>query len=210
MRLSEGYRGVCWARGGVRAACALVIGLGVAPTAVLAGPGLAPRPPVAPAARAAANARASLTVANAPSPSETLLLRRRSDYVSEAEMIETEIELVRAETEALQSFNAAEEAALMARVRRLREVEDSELAPQRAEARALEARLAEDRKRIAERLRVTEAELRTTRALRDQAVDDALGAERERWEAEEERLERERDRLRELLERVSQLAALVR
>ena len=161
------------------------------------------------AASMLAGARAASTAATLPSPSETLYLRRRSDYASDAEMIEREIAIVVAETETLRAFNRELEKDVAASANKARRSSEERLAAKRRKLEALRRQLEADRKRVLERLEKTEGELRTTRHLRGQAAEKQLQSEREQWRRREEELQKERDRLRGLLERVSELAANV-
>lgn len=156
-----------------------------------------------------AGARAASTAANLPSPSETLYLRRRSDYASEAEMIEREIAIVVAETQTLRAFNRDLEKDVAASANKARRSNEERLAAKKRRLAALRRKLETDRKRVLERLNATEGELRTTRHLRGQAAEKKLKRERELWRQREQELQQERDRLRGLLERVSELAANV-
>ena len=161
------------------------------------------------AASALAGARAASTVANVPSPSETLYLRRRSDYASEAEMIAREIAIIEAETQSLRAFNRALEKDVSSSSRRARSLAEERLAAKRRVLAMLRRQLAEDRRRVSERLKGADGELGTTRHLRGQAKDKNLRDDREIWRDRERDLQKERDRLRGLLERVSELAANV-
>lgn len=154
-----------------------------------------------------AGARAASTAANVPSPSETIYLRRRADYVSEAAMIKAEIALVKAETATLRKFNGEVEKDVSEAALEAEEVAEERLVAKRREVAALRRSLSAERERLSERLDGADGELRTTRHLREQAVDEKLRSDREIWRKREQELERERDRLRGLLERVSQLAA---
>lgn len=156
-----------------------------------------------------AGARAASTAANVPSPSETLYLRRRADYASEAAMIKAEIALVRAETATLRKFNGEVEKDVSAAAIEAEQIGEERLVAKRREIAALRRSLAAERERLSERLDGADGELRTTRHLREQAVDEKLRDDREIWRKREQELERERDRLRGLLERVSQLAATI-
>lgn len=206
MKIARNFAAISERRGAGGLLRFALVGALAAPLAAAGGGQAAAQVSVPSIAGGLAGARGAATAANVPSPSETLYLRRRADYATEAKMIDAEISILRDRTSALRNFNGAVSKDVDTAAAKARKLERERLEQKRREVAALRRQLQEERSRISDRLEGADAELRTTKHLRDQAKDEELRSDREQWRLREQELQQERDRLRGLLERVSQLA----